>query len=212
MSDAREAGTDWPLFAETMIGLRRLNQLQIALETIEEEEIPGNFLEAGVWRGGACIFAAAFLHNKGIENRLVFAADSFEGLPLPDSKYPVDAGDIHHAYDFLSVSLDEVKNNFASYLVPTERVVFVKGFFSESLKNLDCGSLAILRLDGDMYSSTTQALNSLFDRLSPGGFVIVDDWTLPGARKAVQDFLSERGMHPEIVPIDQSSMFFRLPK
>jgi O-methyltransferase len=210
-AERREAGADWPVFAETMIGLKRLNQLHNALETIESEKIPGNFLEAGVWRGGACIFAAAFLHVKEIEKRTIFAADSFEGLPRPEMKYPADTGDLHHTFDFLSVSIDEVEENFARYLIPTKNVVFVKGFFSESLKDLDCGPLAILRLDGDMYSSTTQVLHSLFDKISPGGFVIVDDWILPGVRKAVEDFLVERSLRPEIIPIDDISAFFRLP-
>jgi O-methyltransferase len=210
----RRKGLDWPLYAETMIGLERLNQFHSALEIIEEEKIPGNILEAGVWRGGAVIFAAQFLNVWQIEGRSVYAADSFQGLPRPEKEFPADNGDVHHNYDFLSVSLEEVKENFSSYLVPTENgnVVFVEGFFAESLQNLDCGPLAILRMDGDMYSSTIHTLDSLFDKVSPGGFVIVDDWFLPGARAAVKDFLSSRNLTLEIHEIDGSGAFFRLPK
>jgi O-methyltransferase len=210
--DKRWLGLDHPIHAETMIGLERLNQFHEALITIQEEAVPGNILEAGIWRGGAVIFAAQYLNVWQIPSRTVFACDSFEGLPRPEMLFPADAGDSHYTYDHLSVSLERVKENFSSYLVPMDRVVFVKGFFSETLQDLECGQLAILRLDGDMYSSTIQTLDCLFDRVSPGGFIIIDDWRLPGAQKAVKDFLKTRDLDPKIHEIKGSGAYFRLPK
>ncbi len=195
-----------------MIGLQRLNQFHSALDTIEEEKIPGNILEAGVWRGGSVIFASQYLNVWQVEQRKVFVCDSFQGLPQPEKEFPIDAGAEFHTFGYLSVSLEQVKDNFASYLVPMENVVFVKGFFSNTLPNLDCGPLAILRLDGDMYSSTIQTLDSLFDKVSPGGFVIIDDWTLHGARTAVKDFLTSRDLKPVIHEIDGTGAYFRIPK
>lgn len=208
----RKDGLDWPIHAETMVGLERLNQLHQALDTIEEEKIPGNILEAGVWRGGAMIFVAQYLNVWQLSGRKVFACDSFQGLPRAQKEFPVDEGDTWHSYDYLSVSLEQVQENFASYMVPMDNVVFVKGFFSESLENLDCGPLAILRMDGDMYSSTTQTLHQLFDKVSEGGFVIIDDWQLEGARKAVRDFLEARSLDPHIHEIKGAGAYFRVPK
>lgn len=211
-AEKRRDGLDWPIHAETMIGLERLNQLHSALDTIEQEKIPGNILEAGVWRGGSVIFAALYLAVWESE-RKVFAADSFQGLPLPrKGEFPADSGDKHYLYDYLSVSLEQVKDNFASYQVPMENVIFVKGFFSETLEKLECGPLAILRMDGDMYESTWQTLHHLFDKVSPGGFVIIDDWELQGAQAAVKDFLESRNLDPSIQKIKGAGAYFRLPK
>lgn len=204
----RYSGKDWPYHAETMVGLSRLNQMHRALESIEDEGIPGHVLEAGVWRGGVGIFSAAFLSLRAENTRKVYLADSFSGLPKPSEQFEQDRSDIHHTIGYLSASEAEVRANFGRYLVPLEGVEFVSGYFQDTMPTLDVDQLAILRLDGDMYESTAVVLANLYDRVSPGGFVIVDDWTLP-ARKAVEDFLSTRAEHPTVVDIDGSSVYFR---
>jgi O-methyltransferase len=143
-------------------------------------------------------------------SRRVIAADSFDGLPPPDSRYPVDAGDLHSTIDFLRVSEEEVRANFKKFGVSTENVDFLSGWFEATLPTLGDRSLAILRMDGDMYSSSTHILSALFDRVTPGGFVIVDDYALAGARAAVHDFLDERGLNPEIFYIDGIGAYFRV--
>src|SRR5208337_1152194 len=108
----REQGMIWPAYAETMIGLRRLDNFQFCVETVIREGVEGDLIETGVWRGGACIFMRAILAAYGIENRKVFVADSFEGLSKPDEKYSADADDKLHLSIYLAVSRDEVENNF----------------------------------------------------------------------------------------------------
>lgn len=206
--DDRAVGRDWPINAETMVGLRRLEQLSSAMHTVMAEGVEGDFLEAGVWRGGASIYMAAF--NKVYRlNRTIVAADSFEGLPAPDNNQPVDADSTWHEFPYLCVSLNEVRSNFESYGLLDDRVQFLSGFFSDSMKRLTSKKLAILRLDGDMYDSTRDVLEIAYDRVATGGFIIVDDYSLKGAQLAVRDFLAARGIEVEYQKIDQDSVFWR---
>src|SRR5207247_1758424 len=111
---AREGGGDWPPppRAHTMIGLKRLDNLQYCVESAIKDRIPGDLIETGVWRGGAGIFMRAILKAHGDNTRLVWLADSFAGLPPPNAAdYPADAGDSHHHEDVLSVSREHVAEN-----------------------------------------------------------------------------------------------------
>jgi O-methyltransferase len=101
----RRIGTDWPPNADTMVGLSRLDNLQATIETVITEDIPGDLVETGVWRGGATIFMRAVLLAHGVHDRTIWACDSFAGLPPPDTeRYPQDAGDRHHAEPFRRLS------------------------------------------------------------------------------------------------------------
>lgn len=206
----RELGQDWPSDAETMIGLKRLNQLDEAIRLIVSEDVPGDLVEAGVWRGGATIFMVAALETYGSLTRTVYAADSFQGLPAPSADYPVDSGDLHHSIELLSVPRSEVEANFRRYGLRTDNVVFVEGWFRDTLHKIPAERIALLRLDGDMYESTIQTLDALYDKVSPGGFVIVDDYSLVGAYQAVQDFLASRDERPDIHDIDGSGAYWRV--
>lgn len=207
----RQLGRDWPSCAHTMIGCVRLRNLRELAERVLAEDIPGDFIETGVWRGGACILLRAVLKAHGVTNRRVFAADSFAGLPKPDVEdYPADSGDDHHTYEELAVSLQQVKANFAKYDLLDDQVVFLKGWFKDTLPTAPVEKLALLRLDCDMYESTIEALRHLYDKVAPGGFVIVDDYgCVPGCRRAVDDFRRDRGIADPIVDIDGWGVFWR---
>ena len=185
----RREGADWPAHAHTMIGQRRLRSLRQMAEAVIERGIPGDFIETGVWRGGACILMRAVLAAHGVTDRRVFVADSFQGLPSPDtSSYPLDAEYVRWPMPQLAVPLEEVKRNFAHYGLLDDQVVFLPGWFRDTLPIAPIDRLAILRLDGDMYQSTTEALEALFPKLSAGGYLIVDDGHLESCMQAVKDF------------------------
>ncbi|MDR3413231.1 MAG: TylF/MycF/NovP-related O-methyltransferase [Formivibrio sp.] len=211
LANMRRNGLDWPLRAHTMIGMKRLDNLQFCVETALNDGIKGDLIETGVWRGGACIFMRAILKAYGDTARTVWAADSFAGLPLPNAEiYQADAGDKHHSFvDHLGVSRQAVEDNFRTYNLLDEQVRFLEGWFKDTLPNAPINHLAILRLDGDMYESTIQALESLYHKLSPGGFVIVDDYILGPCRQAVTDFRSRNCINNEIVDIDGVGVFWR---
>jgi len=209
--EGREIGRDYSIHAHTLVGFKRLDNIQFCVETVVSENVPGDLVETGVWRGGSCIFMRGVLKALGVKDRVVWLADSFEGLPKPNAEdYPSDEGNRLHAYDELSIPLDAVKDTFARYELLDEQVKFLKGWFRDTLPDAPIEKLAVLRLDGDMYESTMDALKNLYDRVSPGGFIIVDDYGAYAAcRKAVHDFREERGISEEIHEIDWTGVYWR---
>ncbi|OOP56564.1 MAG: hypothetical protein AYP45_08425 [Candidatus Brocadia carolinensis] len=207
----REYGWDWPSFAHTMIGRKRLANLCALVESVLGEGIEGDLIETGVWRGGACILMRGVLDAYCVKDRNVWLADSFEGCPQPNSeKYPADADDKFYTYPELSVSIEEVKRNFEKYGLLDDQVKFLKGWFKDTLPNAPIEKLAVLRLDGDLYESTMDVLVALYDKLSEGGYVIIDDYhVVEGCKKAVNDFLIHRGEIPEKKEIDGVGVYWR---
>lgn len=209
--DDRMNGKDWPPFAETMIGYKRLSNVQYCVEEVIKNNVPGDLIETGVWRGGTVIFMRAILKAYAITDRRVWAADSFEGLPKPDpGKYAADKDDIFYTFDELKVSLDDVRKNFEKYGLLDDQVRFLKGWFKDTLPVAPLEKLAVLRLDGDMYESTMDALVSLYPKLSPGGFIIIDDWgVVEGCRLAVEDYRKQQQITEEIIPIDKDGVYWQ---
>lgn len=209
--DKRVDGREWPLEAETMIGLKRLDNLQYCITDVLRRRIPGDLIETGVWRGGATILMRAVLKVYGDTERIVWVADSFRGLPKPDpARYPVDAGDRHWTQPLLAVSLEEVKANFARYGLLDDRVRFLVGWFRDTLPGVPIDHLAVLRIDGDMYESTMDALRYLYPKLSVGGYAIIDDYgALPVCKAAVEDFRAKHGIIEELEQIDLTGVFWK---
>jgi hypothetical protein len=203
---------DWPEDAETMIGLKRMQNIRYCVESILRDDIPGDLIETGVWRGGASIFMRAILKAHSDTSRRVWLADSFRGLPKPDAeRYPADKGSDFWVYeDRLGVPLEQVKRNFERYGLLDDSVRFLVGWFRDTLPNAPIDRLALLRLDGDMYESTMDGLVNLYHKVSPGGFVIVDDYGhVTQCRRAIEDFRKERNITETILPIDGFGVFWR---
>jgi len=208
----RAIGRDWPEQAITMIGTARMRNLRMLTTRALEEGVPGDFIETGVWRGGACIYAKGIFEAYGATDRKVFVADSFRGLPEPDAAHnPADAGDIHHTYAQLAISRETVAGNFRRYGLLDEQVVFLEGWFKDTLPVAPIDRLAVLRLDGDMYESTMDALNALYHKVSPGGFVIVDDYVLEPCARAIHDFRGQHGIEAPMEPVDGAAVWWRVP-
>jgi hypothetical protein len=208
----RLEGKDWPTEAETMVGIRRLDQLEACMVNALENGVPGDFVETGVWRGGASILMRAVLKAYGDCDRRVWLADSFQGLPLPDpARYPQDAGDGHHQLSgYLAIPLEEVQANFRRYGLLDEQVCFLPGWFKDTLPSAPIAQISVLRLDGDMYESTMEALEYLYPRVSDGGFIVVDDYgALPNCRAAIEDFRSACGITEPVVRIDWTGVFWQ---
>jgi O-methyltransferase len=207
----RAEGLDWPARAHTMIGLKRLANVRECVESVLADGVPGDLIETGVWRGGTTIFMRAILKVHGVNDRTVWVADSFAGLPAPDeAPYPHDQGLTLHRFPQLAVTLERVQDHFRRYNLLDDRVRFLKGWFRDTLQDAPIDRLAVLRLDGDLYESTIQALEGLYDRLSAGGYVIVDDYNaIASCRQAVHDFRSRRGIDDPIQTIDWAGVYWR---
>nr|WP_247897342.1 TylF/MycF family methyltransferase [Azospirillum argentinense] len=209
-AERRRGGLDWPLKAHSMIGELRMNNVRTAVEHVLKYDVPGDLIETGVWRGGTTIFMRAILKAYGVTDRLVWVADSFEGLPPPDPEYyPVDEGDVHNTFVELAVSLEEVKSNFDKYGLLDDQVRFLKGWFKDTLPVAPIERLAVLRLDGDMYQSTMETFEALYDKVPPGGVVIVDDYgAVAACKQAVHDFRSNHGVFDTVKDIDGIGVYW----
>lgn len=203
-------GRDWGGY--TMIGLRRLDNIQVCIETLIEDGIPGCLVEAGVWRGGACIFMAAVLKehrdDPGFFSRNVYACDIFEGT-FPTSDHPLDRWTGGADFRSLSVYLEEVKENFRDFGLLEDNVIFKDGWFSDTLPTID-EPVALLRIDGDTYSSTIDAM-ALEPQIPSGGYIIMDDWFIKGSRQAFLDYFSGAVTEKDMTIIDSYGAFWRKP-
>ncbi len=205
-------GRDWPTYAESMIGLKRMDNIEFCVNETIKNNIPGDLIETGVWRGGSVIFMRALLKAANITDKTVWVADSFEGLPVPDAeKYIADKDDDHYKLaDVLSVSLDRVKYNFEKYGLLDNQVKFLKGWFKDTLPTAPIKQLSILRLDGDMYESTINGLDNLYPKLSKGGYIIVDDYgVVEGCKLAVYDYRKKFNLTEKIIDIDGTGVYWK---
>lgn len=206
--EAREQGHVWPADAETMIGLARLRNIRECVVRVLEAGVPGDLLEAGVWRGGTAIYMRAILKAYGVTDRSVWVADSFRGLPKPrDPRDTIDWS----GFTQLAVPLEEVRQNFARYGLLDEQVRFVEGFFVDSLPTAPVERLAVLRIDADMYESTMDVLNALYRKVQRGGFVIVDEYvSVDPCRRAVDEYRARHAIAEPITPVDDSAAYWRV--
>jgi Macrocin-O-methyltransferase (TylF) len=204
--------------AYTMVPLARLDNVQRCMVDVLARGVPGDIIETGIWRGGTTIFMRAVLAAYDVTDRRVWVADSFQGLPEPDhEKFPAEAR--AHAsktlaadYQHFAVSRQDVEANFATFGLLDDQVRFLEGWFKDTLPRAPIDRLSVIRLDGDYYESTMDALTSLYDKLSPGGYVIVDDfgerlWTY--CRKAIEDFRRHRGIVDELRRVDSKCYYWQ---
>lgn len=206
----RAEGRDWPVFAETMIGLKRLDNLQFCVSDVIKRGVPGDLIETGVWRGGASIFMRGVLRAYGETVRKVWVADSFRGLPKPSGKYEADiVGNQFWMFAELAVSASEVRANFANYGLLDDQVQFLEGLFQDTLADAPIEQLAVARLDGDMYESTIVALETLYPKLAVGGYLILDDYSISNCRQAVEDYRRANDITEPLTEIDWTGVYWR---
>jgi hypothetical protein len=207
-------GTSWPEDAVTMIGFQRLSNLEFCIKDVIENNIEGDLIETGVWKGGACIFMRAILDIFDVKDRKVWVADSFRGLPSSNAElYPDDEGIALNEFEELAISKDDVKNNFKKYNLLDDRVEFLEGWFKDTLPEAPVSKLSILRLDGDLYESTIDALFYLYPKLSVGGYCIIDDWgAIEACKRAVKDYRKFFGINGQIHKVDGTGVFWKKEK
>ena len=195
-------------FQHTMIGRARLENIERCLERIVADGVPGDLIECGVWRGGAAVFMRGFLAAHGIEGRTVWVADSFAGPPAPSLAIDEDLSAAR--YPMLAIPLETVRELFARYGLLDGQVAFLPGWFKDTLPRAPIEKLALLRLDGDLYESTMDALTALYHKVSPGGFVIVDDYgCIPACAQAVDEFRRREAISDPLLPIDWTGVYWR---
>jgi len=214
----RRAGLAYPANAETMVGRVRLDNVQALVTDVVERGVPGDLVETGVWRGGTVVFMRALLAVLGDTERTVWVCDSFQGLPRPDTeRYPddveftIDDAGVQQMFDdLLGIPVEQVQANFARYGLLDDQVRFLEGWFSETLPDAPIETVAVLRLDGDLYESTMDALVNLEHKVAPGGYVIVDDYgSIAACRQAVTDYREQHGIVDEIHTVDWTGAYWQ---
>lgn len=263
----RMLGQDLPLQAHTMVGWRRLTNIESCARSIIEAGTPGDFVETGVLRGGSAIFMRAVLKAYGVTDRRVFACDTFvapqepraskvrdwagKGLfkvvswltRIPSAKWrlylfrqmeqrqgswPPSANPSQEWVDFCLAlvryaernqaliqpkdvtSVSAVRSHFARYGLLDSQVELLQGFFADTLPKAPIRQVALLRCDGDTYESTRSVLDVLYEKVSVGGYVIIDDYhSFADAKDAVDQFRRERAITDELVKIDDSAVFWQ---
>lgn len=201
--------------ALTMSSRKRLDNIQYCIEDCIERDVPGDFIECGAWRGGGGILMRGILMAHGVTDRTVWVADSFQGLPPPPA-HSVDEGMYNFPQvveiDRFSVDVDAVKASFTRYDLLDDQVQFLPGWFDETLPTAPIEQLAVLRLDGDYYESTMTTLEQLYPKVSPGGYIIIDDWGIDqicGEKEAVLEYRQAHGITDDILPVDYHSAYWQ---
>ncbi len=195
---------------DTMVGLARLDNFQWCIESVLRNKVPGAIVETGVWRGGASILAEAVLHLHQATDRILALFDTFDGLPPADPRYAADAGDLLHTIGYLKASIELVRYNFSKYGLLYDNVQFFKGLAEETMPIAPIEQVAVLRIDLDMYRGVYGALQAMYHKVTPGGFIIIDDWgSMPACRKAVEDFWKENNIQPSYNIIDNDGIFWQ---
>jgi Macrocin-O-methyltransferase (TylF) len=204
--------------AISMLPLARLDNLERCIFDVVKNGVPGDVIETGVWRGGATIFMRAVLKALDVTDRVVWVADSFEGLPKPDEDlFPAEHTSYHSpviskGYANFACDLKTVKRNFEAFGLLDAQVRFLKGWFRDTLPNAPIERLSVLRLDGDYYESTMDSLTHLYSKLSIGGFAIIDDYgedTWTYCRRAVDEFRASHGISEPLEAIDSKCVCWR---
>ena len=169
-----------------------------SIKYIHKNKIEGDFVEAGVFRGGNLIIYKEMNDILKLNNK-IYAYDTYEGMPQPNEKLDIKWNNTKADYVYNHVkkdnwckcSLDNVKSNLLSEINNLDNIIFIKGLVEDTLKiekNLP-KKISLLRLDTDFYESTKIELEILFPRLSQGGILIIDDYgNWKGAKKAVDDY------------------------
>lgn len=187
--------------AYTMTNILRIDGLVRAVDYVSNANVPGDFVECGVWKGGSTM-AAAIRFSQLSDYRRLWLFDTFEGMPEPGAldvnRFGTAGTQIYKQHrqkgeSWLEVDVDEVHENIRSTGYPIDSVRLIKGLVEDTIPSQAPDRISILRLDTDLYSSTTHELKHLVPRMSPGGILIIDDYgTWAGARRAVDEFFSER--------------------
>lgn len=202
--------------AYTMTSPERLFSLYQAVQYVINNNIPGDFVECGVWKGGSSMMIAYVLKDLGITNRTIWMYDTYEGMSEPDEHdtdysgksaaiqlEEADKQDPNSVWCYSS--LEEVKTNVSTIGYPMDNIRFIQGKVEESIPGSIPDKIALLRLDTDWYSSTMHELVHLYPLLESRGVLIIDDFGhWEGAKKAVLEYFQKNSLYPLISRIDDT--------
>ena len=194
----------------TMSTDRRLRGLYAAVQQVATDKIPGDVVECGTARGGSAALLGMAIREAGYP-RTLWVFDTFEGIPPPTTADPDHDIAALYTGDFRG-EIEQVQDLFKRVGI-LDQSRLVKGLFQDTVPRCDVGSIAVLHLDGDWYESVKVCLDHLYDRVSPGGVIQIDDYGhWEGARKAVHEFLAGRRLSVSLRYLDYTGRQFTKPR
>lgn len=181
----------------TVVDIERARSLINLCNDVIDNNIEGDFVETGVYKGGMIVLMAA-VNKFRKAKRKIFACDSFQGSPSHDNLIYV-TGENNREGEFIG-SISDVKKNLEKFNLLDKNIIFIEGWFKDTLfkGNHLIQKISILRLDGDYYSSTLEVLEGLYNIVQQHGYVIVDDYSLRGCRNAINKFFIDRKISPTL--------------
>jgi len=198
----------------TMISPERGYAIFQSLDYLERNEIGGDIVECGVWKGGSCMLAAGIIRKRDLSPRKIWLYDTFEGMTKPTGEDVIAASgqpvSERSPEGWWAVSEDEVNRNMG--LTGYDRALWetVKGDVCQTLdETLPSGAIALLRLDTDWYESTRKEMETLFPLISPGGILLLDDYGhFKGAAKGVDDYFRSLSLEPLLQRVDYTGRLY----
>lgn len=204
--DLREKYISALIRRKTMLTPARIESLKDLAHRIDEEGIPGDFVECGVYKGGSAALVARVATRSSFQ-RNAWLFDVFQGMP------PATSADGPEAVDWeggLLSSPEKVSRLLRRVGVDMDRVHIVPGLFQDTFPTVHIQQIAFLNIDADWYESVKLCLETFYDAVAPGGFVSLDDYGVwPGCRLAVDEFFERRGLSHKLVRVDQEAYWFQ---
>lgn len=197
----------------TMVKSRNLVNLYSLIERVNAMNLDGDIVECGVWNGGsAALMGFADRYGKNGRNRAIWLFDSFAGLPRPG---PNDgaAENQHYFEGFNKGSTQQVERVFGNLGVPINHVRIQPGWFNSTLKRADLEQIVVLHIDADWYDSVMSVLDAFYEKVVPGGFVVLDDYGYwEGCTRALNDFIAQNNLERvELKQADSTGVYFQKP-
>jgi O-methyltransferase len=198
-----------------MVKNAHLVSLYNLVREADKQGLRGDLVECGVWNGGSAALMAAATRScrYNLEERSLWLFDSFEGLPPPGDKDGTKAINAYFA-GRCKGDAKKVEKAFATINLSTAGVTIVPGWFETTLEQASIDEIALLHIDADWYDSVRLVLDIFYDRVAPGGFIVLDDYGFwPGCSKAVHDFLRERDISDDVITmVGEHGAYFQKPQ
>lgn len=203
----------------TMTDEHKILMLIHSVRHIIRQNIPGCFVECGVWRGGCVMLMAKVLADMNVNDRDLYLFDTFEGMTAPTDKDQNHKGymaaevfeetkfDDREGSDWCYASIEDVQRNVAATDYPSDRIQYIKGKVEDTLPGKAPEQIALLRLDTDWYESTKAEMDAMYPRLVTGGILIIDDYyTWSGSKEAVDEYVKEHDLSIFIMPMSSGAI------
>ncbi len=196
--------------AASLVTPLNLHLLRELVQRLGRLGIDGDIVECGVYRGGsAAVMGCAMVALTDERPRKLWLFDSFAGMPPAGER----DGEFSHTLEGAYVgSQQETRRLLGQAGVPEDRFEIVTGFYADTFATIKTPRTALLHVDCDFYEPVKLTLEKFYPRLSPGGFVVLNDYGIyKGARTATDEFFDAHGLDIEPVAVDPTASFFQKP-